>query len=628
MLNASGSGYNTDVSNGINKAVAAGAGVINLSLTYMATPDIVAAINNAAAKGAFIVWAGGNEARALLANANTLGLTQNAINHLIFAGALDTTAAKSATFSNTPGTGSLVSTTGAKTRYAARWIDAPGVNILAPGITYGPSAMALWSGTSMSAPLVSGSLTLLQSAWPILKTNGTTANLLLSTATDLGAVGVDAIYGTGRVNLTKAFQPVGSLTVTQANGRTATVSSLTKSMITGGALGSMPTVQTKLANFTAFDSYARNFGVNLSGLIQTKPTAAQLNPLPNNVNRGVVVMKLDGGGYVAVLPASADNPFDRMGLTGSVDGTTAMPNSYLALTSAAGATFAMGYGVPNQLSYARAAYGSNGAAADFAALSGDLNVASLSDLAQGGYNVAYGMPFGSNARVAVAYSQTVNVTTNTVMSNSLVSSVPAGSSASNAMLGVTYKFNEQWTGGATLGLLGEQSGLLGSSYQTDSALSLGDNRTTSFGFSLGYAFDERNSLLAEAGLAYTKGGEGSGLLAGTSEIQSRSFGFTFQSKQIINKGDRFAISLKQPLRVVSGDVGVVSASVDELGIAHYNTDSVSLVPDGREIDLKFAYDTPIGKTQSLSLQVTATKDAQNVAGERDASIGAIWSARF
>jgi subtilisin family serine protease len=89
VLAANGSGTNLDVVNGINRAAAAGASVINLSLTYMNSPDIVAAINNATAKGAFIVWAGGNSAANLLANANTNGLTQNAINHLLFAGSVN-----------------------------------------------------------------------------------------------------------------------------------------------------------------------------------------------------------------------------------------------------------------------------------------------------------------------------------------------------------------------------------------------------------------------------------------------------------------------------------------------------------------------------------------------------------
>ncbi len=220
VLNSNGSGTSADVASGINKAVAAGASVINLSLTFLPTADIIAAVNNATAKGAFIVWAGGNDAKALLNNANTNGLTANTIKHLLLVGALDTNATQNATFSNRPGSGSLLDTSGGKTSYAARWITAPGVNILAPGIQYGATAMATWSGTSMSAPLISGSLALLQSAWPILKTNGTTANLLLATTTDLGAKGIDAEYGTGRVNLLAAFSPYGPLTTTLASGKT------------------------------------------------------------------------------------------------------------------------------------------------------------------------------------------------------------------------------------------------------------------------------------------------------------------------------------------------------------------------------------------------------------------------
>jgi hypothetical protein len=123
----------------------------------------------------------------------------------------------------------------------------------------------------MAAPLVSGSLALLESAWPILKTNGTAANLLLATATNLGSA---KTYGVGLTNLTTAFAPVGSLTVKQANNTTIPVSSLTGTMLTNGALGNLSSIQSALSNYTAFDSYSRNFTVNLSGLVKvTNPTA-------------------------------------------------------------------------------------------------------------------------------------------------------------------------------------------------------------------------------------------------------------------------------------------------------------------------------------------------------------------
>jgi hypothetical protein len=89
-----------------------------------------------------------------------------------------------------------------------------------------------------------------------------------------------------------------------------------------------------------------------------------------------------------------------------------------------------------------------------------------------------------------------------------------------------------------------------------------------------------------------------------------------------------AISLKQPLRVVSGSVGVVTPTIDTTGVALYSTEMVSLVPTGREVDFKLAYDTPLMKNQSLSLQFVARKDTMNIAGSHDASVGAIWTTRF
>ncbi|HPT49108.1 MAG TPA: S8 family serine peptidase [Accumulibacter sp.] len=621
VLNASGSGYNTDVSNGINKAVAAGVSVINLSLTYMATPDIIAAVNNAAAKGVFIVWAGGNDGKALLANANTSGLTKNAVNHLVFAGALDTTAAKAASFSSSPGAGSLVDTGGGKTSYASRWISAPGVNIMAPGIQYGPGAMALWSGTSMAAPLISGSLLLLESAWPILKTNGTAANLLLGTANDLGTKGVDSVYGTGLVNLTTAFQPVGGLSVTQANGKAVPVTSLTGSMLTGGALGNLSTVRSKLASYTALDTYARNFTVDLSGLIQTKPTAAKQNPLPSNLNSGVAVMKLSNGGELSRWQTTATTLVDRMGVFWNGDFPEAPEAGYMTYTNGAGSTLSMGYGIPSQLSFAKALYGDS----DLSLMAGDLSMSNLSDLSQGGYHLAYGTKVDKETRVAVAFSQTP---TTFYAGNPTLVQTGGAPNASNVLLGITHRLNERWTGGVSLGQLNEKSGLLGANYASGSAISLGSNRTNSVGFSLGYAIDANNSLLAEVGFGFTQGSNSGGLLAGTSDIQSRSYGMTYLSKQLLNQNDKLTVSVKQPLRIVAGTVGVTMPSIDSLGVAHYAAEKVSLVPNGRELDFAMAYDTPIGKTQSLSLQFSARQDVMNVAGSRDASIGAIWSAKF
>jgi len=68
------------------------------------------------------------------------------------------------------------------------------------------------SGTSMAAPHVTGALGLLFERFPYLD-NAQVRDVLLTTATDLGAPGVDEVYGWGLVNLEKAIEGYGQLRV-------------------------------------------------------------------------------------------------------------------------------------------------------------------------------------------------------------------------------------------------------------------------------------------------------------------------------------------------------------------------------------------------------------------------------
>ncbi len=75
--------------------------------------------------------------------------------------------------------------------------------------TYG---YALLSGTSMAAPHVTGALGLLFERFPYLD-SAQVRDVLLTTTTDLGAPGIDDIYGWGLLNLAKAIEGYGSLRV-------------------------------------------------------------------------------------------------------------------------------------------------------------------------------------------------------------------------------------------------------------------------------------------------------------------------------------------------------------------------------------------------------------------------------
>ncbi|HYG07954.1 MAG TPA: S8 family peptidase, partial [Stenotrophomonas sp.] len=74
------------------------------------------------------------------------------------------------------------------------------------------STTAQLSGTSMAAPQVTGALALLIERFPYLN-NPQVRDVLLTTATDLGAPGVDDVFGWGLINLRKAIDGPGMLRV-------------------------------------------------------------------------------------------------------------------------------------------------------------------------------------------------------------------------------------------------------------------------------------------------------------------------------------------------------------------------------------------------------------------------------
>ena len=82
-------------------------------------------------------------------------------------------------------------------------IAAPGVEIITPNTGGGRQVE---DGTSFAAPHVSGAAAVLKSAFPNLTAPQVVA-LLLTTARDLGAPGVDDVYGHGLVDLEKATRP-------------------------------------------------------------------------------------------------------------------------------------------------------------------------------------------------------------------------------------------------------------------------------------------------------------------------------------------------------------------------------------------------------------------------------------
>lgn len=97
-------------------------------------------------------------------------------------------------------------------------LAAPGVNIYAPNAT-GDTTFRNVNGTSFAAPHVSGALAVLKSRLPSTPMSVIVA-IMLTTATDRGATGVDQTYGWGLLNLDAAVRYTGNLQLQGASSST------------------------------------------------------------------------------------------------------------------------------------------------------------------------------------------------------------------------------------------------------------------------------------------------------------------------------------------------------------------------------------------------------------------------
>lgn len=138
------------------------------------------------------------------------------------------------------------------------------------------------TGNSFAAPAIAGAAALLKQYWPQLGSREI-SRILLDTATDLGAAGVDDKFGAGLLNVEKAMQaqaPAASFTAAQAV--LARYASLTLSAPFGGAAGAAA-LNDKVGSMTVLDRYGRDFRMTGASSIRAQGSGllagAMLTPI-------------------------------------------------------------------------------------------------------------------------------------------------------------------------------------------------------------------------------------------------------------------------------------------------------------------------------------------------------------
>ncbi len=308
----------TDIAEGVDAAVAAGAAVVNISLGGSApSRTLREAVSRAAAAGLVIVVAAGNDGDSTDAgldpdNPDPLarGLLEAGGNNVIIVGSVDEDGVISG-FSNRAG------------ELGASFLLARGEEvccvyedgeILVETID-GQQFVTVFSGTSFAAPQVSGAVALLAQAFPNLS-GEEIVELLLDTARDGGLPGTDPIYGSGILDIAAAFRPQGTTSLAGTGRILHTGDELAiASPAMGDALAGAD------ASLLVTDRYGRAFSTDIANRQQA---AARQPALTAALTPKARSLSGSAGGKVALAFAIEDTAI----------GTTSTPLRELTLTGA------------------------------------------------------------------------------------------------------------------------------------------------------------------------------------------------------------------------------------------------------------------------------------------------------
>ena len=282
------------MSQGILWASQHGASIISMSIGGPSNPSTtdLANFKSAIANGSLLVVAAGNSGNkdpvsgfagsaamqpGIAGSMIVVGATGcNGPNGSVPANCANGGYGSTATFSQIPGTQCTVSGT-QRNCMMDYYVVAPGVDIWSSvgGSAGNEPAYGYLSGTSMATPYVAGVAAVIKGQWPQL-TSSQIASIIFHTADNLGAPGVNSVYGWGAVDITKALSPAGYAVVATSGtmglmsgaggGVTTNVNGLggAQTSLVSGPLSVAIHNSTVLQTAVVVDSYGRNFTANLT----------------------------------------------------------------------------------------------------------------------------------------------------------------------------------------------------------------------------------------------------------------------------------------------------------------------------------------------------------------------------
>ena len=565
--------YDSDIADAVDYAVAHGASVINISLGGDSpnTVRLSNALRDAVEAGVVIVVSAGNIEDGDPAGtgdepeASTLdALASWANGQIIIAGSVDK-------FNE-------ISYFSYKAGNDAQEVFLVAAGEEVPAVDIDEDFNWLYSGTSFSAPHIAGAAALLFEAFPNL-TGEQVAELLYSTATDLGDPGLDSIYGSGLVNLAEAFAPQGttSVAVQTTSGEVVTLSTESTVIYEPGAFGSLTGMAAALSDSMMLDGYNRSYGIDLGANIRLDDKGPDLESITDSslqARDATLNLSSTAGLRLAWKEENRFREIDELYFS----------NRNAAERKVRDLRFSFRQALPGGAQVNLAS------GMSVAELTSDYNHDDFLTIGKGDFLALQLRDNSETALVGLPLQQATRLRMSLGQGQRTYQSIGLETESLLLLTELEHDFSRAFTAGLDLGMLREDGAVLGS--LSDGALKIGDGASSLFAtLRFDYALSGDLSLFGSysRGLTNVQAAAAS-LLGGLEQLSSSSFSFGLKGRDLAGLGEQISFAVSQPLRVESGAASVsYVASRDYVNdVLNFASRRISLVPDGRELDIELA----------------------------------------
>lgn len=558
---------------GLDRAVSAGARVVNISLGGEDAPGATlrAAVSRATAAGIIVILSAGNEGDTT-ANGNdpnnpdpfARGMRDAGGGLVVIAGSVDENGVNS-DFSNRAGA------------YVGSYLSALGEGVCCAyengALKTEGNFIFVLNGTSFAAPQIAGAVALIAQAFPNLSSQQI-VQLLYQSARDAGAAGDDAVYGQGILDIARAFQPMGA---TSLAGTSTAVALNAPLGILGGPMGDAGSAGTM---GLVTDSFGRAFTVDFGGALGPRRPDLKLSAAIG----GLVRQQSAASQSLALSLVTAPG-------TGSSDALAGLSFHDAQRARTLAASMITRLGARTRIGFA-AGRSTGGLLAGERGESGYAML--IGDAAHEGLGFAVNPGIGTIVRHNIIYGQYVNI----ILENGEVS----GSRWQDDPL-FRYRSGHdsryQRLGAAWDARFGPIRTALGASWlrESDSLLGarfgpvFGGGGATSLVGDASFIFDMRGDWqIATAWRQMWTRPDSRGLVAGGA-LWSTAFSFDIAKAGLLQSGDRAAVRFAQPLRVARGGIDLMLPVAHDYanGRTDFGRRTYNLAPTGRELVVEASY---------------------------------------